>query len=65
MNSSNMSIDLVTPQVKVKRRSSFFNIEDIGEVDNCRKKVDYFEKLKKEKQSWIQLINGTHENIKK
>jgi hypothetical protein len=57
-------MDLVTPQVKVKRRSSFFNIENSSDKDNSRRKADYFEKLNKEKKDWIELIQRTNGKIK-
>lgn len=57
-------IDLVTPQVKVKRRSSFFNIENSSDKDNSKRKSNYVEKLNREKKDWIELIQRTNGKIR-
>jgi hypothetical protein len=67
MDLNELVIDLVTPQVKVKRRSSFFNIENSNgnsEKENSKRKADYIEKLNKEKKEWIDLIQRTNRKIK-
>lgn len=68
MDLNELVIDLVTPQVKIKRRSSFFNIENSNnfdkDKDNSKRKADYIEKLHKEKKDWIDLIQKTNGKIR-
>ena len=45
-----------TPQVKVRRRTSFFNLEESSEADNSRTRTEYIEKLTSESQDWVALI---------
>lgn len=64
MDVNELMIDLVTPQVKVKRRSSFFNLKKETDEDNSATKAAYVEKLLQEKQDWIDVIQRTHGKVK-
>lgn len=69
---SNVPIDLTTPQVKPKRRSSFFNFSPADEVFSADmrksskearnlKRQEYKEKLEKEKGDWLDIVaQATH-----
>ena len=45
-----------TPQVKVRRRTSFFNLEESSEGNSSRIRTEYIEKLTSESQDWVALI---------
>ena len=57
-------IDLTTPRVIPKRRSSFFNIESTPETDELNEVKFYIEKLEKEKKDWIHYIQQTNLKVR-
>lgn len=66
MESPDMPIDLTTPQIKMKRRSSFFNIDSNStkKVETHFKMQEYREKLEREKLDWVTYIHKAHEHVK-
>lgn len=53
---NNIPIDLTTPKLAPKRRSSFFNIVVKEKEDKSLKKAEYMKELKKEKKDWREAI---------
>lgn len=64
-------IDLTTPHLLIKRRSSFFNIERAvvreksEQNEENQKRKEYFEKLEKESANWHAILNDTIEETKR
>jgi hypothetical protein len=54
----------VTLQIKLKRRSSFFNIGSTGEDVSNEKKDKYIETLSKEYKEWAEVINDRNRRVK-
>lgn len=61
-------IDLTTPKLPFKRRSSFFNIvsKDKGnKVDNkTLKREKYIEELNKEKEDWYAIVQKSNVKVR-
>lgn len=57
----NEPIDLTTPKVLPKRRSSFFFSENNSSDCKIIKKKEYIEKLQKERDTWLEILQeGTN-----
>lgn len=59
--SNEFPIDLTTPHLKIKRRSSFFNIEKavVREKLENQKRKEYIERLEGEVDIWRTIVNDT------
>lgn len=60
--SDDVPIDLTTPQLKFKRRSSFFNIEKapkeyLKKDEENQKRKEYIKKLEDERDNWRAIVN--------
>lgn len=68
--SNDLPIDLTTPHLLIKRRSSFFNIEKkvrekLEQDEENQKRKEYMEQLEKESENWREILNDTIQKTRK
>lgn len=73
--SNDSPIDLTTPRLVIKRRSSFFNIEKLKQDERVREKLEqgeenqkrkeYMEQLQGESDKWMKITNDMIKKMKK